>query len=193
MKLGVIAAVSTKMFDRNDRMQFNFSSLTESDLQLLFEWLNRPHVAEWWNGRTSLTEVQDRYLPRLSSESSVHCYIAGLNGTPVGFIQSYVVMAQQAFGWWPDETDPRAAGIDQFLADAENLGKGMGTAMVTQFVEFLFRDSTVTKIQTDPAPTNLRAIRCYEKAGFRKAGIVDTPDGPALLMVIERNRKTAII
>jgi aminoglycoside 6'-N-acetyltransferase-1b len=51
----------------------------------------------------------------------------------------------------------------------------------------------VTKIQTDPAPTNLRAIRCYEKAGFRKVGIVDTPDGPALLMVIEWNRKTAII
>ena len=58
---------------------------------------------------------------------------------------------------------------------------------------FLFRDSTVTKIQTDPAPTNLGAIRCYEKVGFRKVGIVDTRDGPALLMVIERNRKTAMI
>jgi RimJ/RimL family protein N-acetyltransferase len=65
--------------------------------------------------------------------------------------------------------------------------------MVIQFVEFLFRDSAVTKIQTDPAPPNLRAIRCYEKVGFRKVDIVDTPDGSALLMVIERNRKTATI
>jgi RimJ/RimL family protein N-acetyltransferase len=98
-------------------------------------------------------------------------------------------MAQQVSGWWPDETDPGAVGIDQFLADAENLGKGIGTEMVAQLVEFLFRDSAATKIQTDPAPNNLRAIRCYEKAGFQKVGIVDTPDGPALLMIIERNRR----
>jgi aminoglycoside 6'-N-acetyltransferase Ib len=167
--------------------QFDFKPLTESNLHLLFDWLNRRHVIEWWNGRTSLTEVRDKYLPRLGSDSSVHPYIAQLNGIPVGFIQAYIVMAQQASGWWPHETDPGAVGIDQFLADAENLGKGIGTAMVTQFVEFLFRDSTVTKIQTDPTPANLRAIRCYEKAGFRKVGIVDTPDGPALLMVIERS------
>jgi len=173
--------------------QFAFKPVTESDLQLLFEWLNRPHVAEWWNGRTSLTEIRDKYLPRLSLDSSVNPYITRLNGVPVGFIQSYVVMAQQPSGWWPDETDPGAVGIDQFLADAENLGKGIGTAMVTQFVEFLFRGSAVTKIQTDPAPTNLGAIRCYEKAGFRKVSIVDTPDGPAVLMIIERNRKTATI
>jgi hypothetical protein len=42
-------------------------------------------------------------------------------------------------------------------------------------------------------PTNLKAIRCYEKVGFSKVGIVDTSDGPALLMFIERNRKTATI
>ena len=36
---------------------------------------------------------------------------------------------------------------------------------------------------TDPDPANTRAVRAYEKAGFEKAGMVDTPDGPALLMV----------
>ena len=40
-----------------------------------------------------------------------------------------------------------------------------------------------------PIPTIARAIRAYEKAGFEKAGMVDTPDGPALLMV--RNAMTA--
>lgn len=170
-------------------MQFDFKPLTESDLQLLSDWLNRLHVAEWWNGPVSLSQIRDKYLPRIGADSSVHPYIAHLNGIPVGFVQFYVVMAQQASGWWPDERDPGAVGIDQFLANAENLGKGMGTEMVAQFVEFLFEDPAVIKIQTDAAPTNLRAIRCYEKAGFREVGIVDTPDGPALLMVIEGNSK----
>ena len=35
----------------------------------------------------------------------------------------------------------------------------------------------------DPREAYGRAIRAYEKAGFEKAGMVDTPDGPALLMV----------
>ncbi len=36
---------------------------------------------------------------------------------------------------------------------------------------------------TDPDPDNPRAIRAYEKAGFEKVHLVDTPDGTALLMV----------
>jgi aminoglycoside 6'-N-acetyltransferase Ib len=167
-------------------MQLEFKSLTESDLELLHDWLNRPHVAEWWDGPLSFAEVRRRYVPAPDGSSSLRPYIACLNRTPVGFIQSYVAIAAQASGWWLEETDPGVVGIDLFLADAENLGKGIGAEMIVQFVEHLFRNPAVTKIQTDPAPANLRAIRCYEKAGFRKVGIVDTPDGAALLMVIER-------
>ena len=53
-------------------------------------------------------------------------------------------------------------------------------------VQLLFSDPTVTKIQTDPAPDNHRAIRCYEKAGFTQQGRIATPDGPAVYMVQTR-------
>ena len=69
-----------------------------------------------------------------------------------------------------------------FLADGDRLGKGLGTAMVSQFVDRLFRDPAVTEVRLDPHPENHRAIRCYEKAGFVRAGEIVTPDGPALLM-----------
>jgi aminoglycoside 6'-N-acetyltransferase-1b len=149
-------------------MEFDFKPLAESDLQLLFDWLNRSHVAEWWGGPVSLSAIRDEYMPLIRPSSSIRPYIVRLNGSPVGFIQSYVVMADQTSGWWSDEQDPGAMGIDQFLADTENLGKGMGTDMLTQFIDLLFSDPAVSKIQADPAPNNLRAIRCYEKAGFRK-------------------------
>ena len=48
-----------------------------------------------------------------------------------------------------------------------NPGKGLGTKLVRALVELLFNDPEVTKIQTDLSPSNLRAIRCYEKAGLR--------------------------
>ena len=168
------------------RHQFHFRPLAERDLPLLSEWLNRPHVAEWWDdGPVSCSAVREKYLPRIVGPTSVSPNFAILNGTPVGFIQSYVA-AEQGNGWWPDESDPGVIGIDQFLADAESLGKGLGTEMVSQFALALFGDRSVTRIQVDPEPTNLRAIRCYEKVGFRKQSVIETPDGLALLMTMDR-------
>ena len=146
-----------------------FRPLTEEDLPLLSEWLNRPHVAQWWNGASSPAEVREKYL---------------------GFVQSYRAM-ECGGGWWANECDPGVIGIDQFLAEAADLGRGLGPEMARRFVEHLAQDPGVTRIQADPSARNSRAIRCYEKAGFRPIGVIETPDGPALLMVIETERRHA--
>lgn len=160
--------------------------LTEDDLAMLHGWLNRPHIVEWWGGeRPSLAEVRRDYLPKIMAASGVTPYIALLGERPIGYAQSYVAMGS-GDGWWEDEMDPGVRGIDQSLADAADLGKGLGTQLVTALVELLFRDPAVTMIQTDPAPTNARAIRCYEKAGFRQVRVIVTPDGPAVYMVRKR-------
>ena len=84
-----------------------------------------------------------------------------LNGEPIGY-QSYVALGS-GDGWWEEETDQECRNIDQSLANASQLGKGLGTKLVRKtLVELLFNDPEVTKIQTDPSPSNLRAIRCYE-------------------------------
>jgi RimJ/RimL family protein N-acetyltransferase len=113
-------------------------------------------------------------------------FFACLGDEPVGYIQVYRVLGADP-QWWIDETDPGARGIDQFLANAEQLGHGLGSSMVRQFLASLFADPEVTQVQTDPSPDNARAIRAYEKAGFRRVGEVLTPDGPALLMRVTRS------
>lgn len=162
-----------------------FRPLARADLPLLHAWLQRPHVARWWGSPTSLRELEQDYLSPQALAGSTRAYIALWDGAPLGFIQSYVARGSGG-GWWADETDPGVRGIDQFLADADRLGQGLGSAMVRAFVATLFRDPAVTRVQTDPDPHNLRAIRAYAKAGFRPLREVATPDGPALLMVCER-------
>jgi len=162
--------------------------MTEQDLPMLHDWLNRHHIFEWWGGeeaRPTLAEVLEEYAPNNLSRESVTAYIAMLDGEPIGYAQSYVALGS-GDGWWEDETDPGVRGIDQSLADPSQLGKGLGTKLVHALVEMLFQDPEVTKIQTDPAPDNLRAIRCYEKAGFVRQKTIATPDGPAVYMVQTR-------
>lgn len=164
---------------------FAFRPLTARELPLLLEWMSRPHVAAVWAPTPSEGELREDFLSHPQDASFPRAYIAYLDGEPVGFIQSYVA-AYVGDGWWPEERDPGVVGIDQFLADESRLNQGLGTAMVRAFVEKLFEDPTTTRVQTDPSPTNPRAIRCYEKAGFRRVGEVNTPDGTALLMICDR-------
>jgi aminoglycoside 6'-N-acetyltransferase len=59
---------------------------------------------------------------------------------------------------------------------------GHGSGFIRSFVDRLLTEGT-PRVVTDPDPANARAIRACEKAGFLKDRVVDTSDGPALLMV----------
>jgi len=165
--------------------ELSFRPLARADLPTLHRWMERPHVAEWWSSPGTLGDLEDDYLPSIEGTDSTQAFIASLNHEALGFIQVYVV-AGSGDGWWESEDDPGARGIDQFIADPNRLGQGMGTTMIARFVARLFSDPAVSKVQADPHPANSRAIRCYLKAGFVPVGEVVTPDGPALLMRCER-------
>ena len=162
--------------------------MTAQDLPMLHGWLNRPHIVEWWGGeaaRPTLDEVQAEYHPDALAAHNVTPYIAMLGDQPIGYAQSYIAMGS-GDGWWEEITDPGVRGIDQSLAHPDQLGQGLGTQMVKALVARLFSDPAVTAVQTDPALHNARAIRCYEKAGFRQVKTVITPDGPAVYMLQSR-------
>lgn len=146
---------------------FEFEPLQGDHLPMLREWMQRPHVAQWW-------EAHD-------PGGNVRGHIVHLHERPIGYIQSYAAM-EAGDGWWPDETDPGVLGIDQFIAEERLLDKRIGRMMIRSFTDRLFANPSVTAVQADPDPANERAIRCYRGAGFEDVGVVETPDGPALLM-----------
>jgi RimJ/RimL family protein N-acetyltransferase len=170
---------------RGIHAELSFRRLQSADMPLLHSWLARPHVSQWWGPAPTLAEVEADYLPLIEAGADTQGFIALLGGQAIGFIQSYGVLGSSD-GWWEQETDPGARGIAQFLANAEQLNRGLGSRMIRSFVDGLFLDPAVSKVQTDPSPGNARAIRCHVRAGFTPQGEVITPDGPAVLML--RNR-----
>ncbi len=161
---------------------FTFAPFREEHVALMRAWLARPHVAEWWDDRTSIDEIREDYL----TPSDVRPFVVYLDDRPIGFIQSYFAHGA-GDGWWEFVDDPGVVGIDQFIGEPELIGRGLGTAMISAFVARLFEDPVVTRVQIDPSPDNRRAIRCYEKVGFRGEGVVETPDGPAWYMTLDRS------
>jgi RimJ/RimL family protein N-acetyltransferase len=73
--------------------------------------------------------------------------------------------------WEEREPRYRHAGIDMFLDPALH-GRGIATAVVRRVIRLLFEQRGHHRITIDPAVANTAAIRAYEKAGFKRVGVM---------------------
>ena len=154
---------------------YEFRPMTAGDLPVVRRWLAQPHVREWWGDPDEQFDLVSGDL----SHPAMDQYIVATDGTPFGYLQCYRLTDWNiCFGPQPDDT----RGIDQMIGEPDMIARGHGSAFIRQFIEGLL-DSGTPRVVTDPDPTNARAIRAYEKAGFAADKFVDTPDGLALLMV----------
>lgn len=72
----------------------------------------------------------------------------------------------------------------QFIGEPSFIGQGHGPWLIAQFAQMMFEEGA-PRLLVDPAPANSRAIRAYEKAGFLPIGPRMTPDGEAMVMVLD--------
>jgi aminoglycoside 6'-N-acetyltransferase len=165
-------AASADNFER----EYIFCPMTAADLPMLRNWLEEPHVAEWWGN----PDEQFALVRGDLDESAMEQFIVAIDNRPFAYLQCYDP------GAWPDNgfgVQPLGArGMDQFIGERDMIGRGHGSVFIRSFLDRLIRSGT-PRVVTDPDPANLRAVRAYEKAGFESVGLVDTPDGRALLMV----------
>jgi RimJ/RimL family protein N-acetyltransferase len=64
----------------------------------------------------------------------------------------------------------RSADLQIRIGEAASRGKGLGSEAVRQLVAFGFKDLNLHRIALHVFATNTRAIKTYEKAGFRHEG-----------------------
>ena len=131
--------------------------LAETDVDRIAALGAHPEVARWWPG---LTPEHVRAKARGEDEGVVAFAIVA-EGEVAGMIQHY------------EETDPeyRHAGMDLFLGVPYH-GRGLGTDAVRTMARHLVGERGHHRLVIDPAADNPRAIRCYEKAGFKRVGVM---------------------
>jgi aminoglycoside 6'-N-acetyltransferase len=152
-----------------------FRPMSASDLSLVRRWLETPEVVRWW-GRP---DEQYALVSGDLDHPDMDQFIVAMGEHPFGYIQCYAVSTwDQGFGPQPSAT----RGIDQFIGVSDMIGRGHGSGFIRQFVDALLAQG-IPRVVTDPDPANIRAVRAYGKAGFHSERLVDTPDGPVLLMV----------
>jgi aminoglycoside 6'-N-acetyltransferase len=148
--------------------------LAESDFPALARWLSDPRVLEWVYGRDEafdLAKVAKEFGPLMRGEEDprFRAQIIECDGRAAGYVQTYPVAKASDYEL-DDATD--VWGADLFLGEPELWGRGLGTEALRIAAADVFRECGARSVVIDPRVENGRAIRSYEKAGFRKVRVL---------------------
>lgn len=166
-----------------------FRPVTPADYPLLEVWLNAPHWQEWWGDpETELGYIRDM----VEGRDTTRPYLFLVDGRPTGYIQNWYIGEHLEEPWlskapWLAQVPADSIGVDMSIGDAANLSRGLGSAVLKAFTERLRAEGHET-ILIDPDIANRRAIRAYEKAGFRPLTVSressDDTDTTVLIMAL---------
>jgi aminoglycoside 6'-N-acetyltransferase len=136
----------------------------ERDLVLIQRWLAEPEVLYWWDTQLEdIDAVREEFLEP-DRHQPLWRYLIEEGGRSVGFVQ-----------WAHAYFDPEyahTASIDIFIGEPDARDRGLGTEAVRTLLAYLFEVRGVHRVTIDPETRNGRAIRSYQKAGFRLDGVL---------------------
>ncbi len=161
----------------------SFTPVAAEHYPLLRTWLMRPHMREWWGD----PEAELGYIRNMvEGRDSTRPFLIVAGGVPVGYIQYWFIGHHQNRDWiedhpWLAELPRDAVGVDLSIGEPDQLSRGLGSKALAVFVAMLRAQGHGTII-IDPDLANLRAVRAYEKAGFRPVPALEGRSGDVLIM-----------
>ncbi|MHB1322723.1 MAG: GNAT family N-acetyltransferase [Coriobacteriia bacterium] len=135
---------------------FVLRSLTRADADAMLALLGQPGVRRWWGIYDSARLDRDFYDPAWA-----YTYLVETNGDVAGAAQFH------------EEPEPeyRSVAVDIAIADAYQ-DRGLGTKVLQRIVRYLIDERGHHRVTIDPSTDNARAIRVYEKVGFKPVGVM---------------------
>ena len=138
--------------------------LLDADLPVLFEWINEPEQVHWNSAYRPVAESDHReWFDAVRRRRDV--VIFGIRTMPDGRL----IGSCQLRNIDPVHSN---AELQIRIGVVGERGHGHGTDAVRQLARFGFRELNLHRIYLNVFSHNTAAIRAYEKAGFRREGVL---------------------
>ncbi|HUX79088.1 MAG TPA: GNAT family N-acetyltransferase [Alphaproteobacteria bacterium] len=161
---------------KNTSRSIHFIPLKTTHFPLLLKWINTDHVSRWWrdNRPWSLEDIIQKYSTYCEGyketgelKKPIHAFLIQIDSQPIGFIQYYNAHDfPREGGKLPPDLPKKLAALDLFIGEAEFIGKGLSTIILSTFLNDYIKP-LFNACFVDPDRDNKLAIRAYEKAGFQ--------------------------
>lgn len=173
---------------QKNNLDIAFRTVNTADLPMLRAWMEQAHWREWWGeSETELGYIEDM----IEGRDTTKPFIFQVGGTDFGYIQYWTVADNLIEPWlsqapWMTALPAETIGVDLSIGESKNLSKGIGSAVLSTFVKKLAKEG-FSEIIIDPDLHNSRAIRAYEKAGFKSIKTLLGKTDDTLLMQFDAN------
>ena len=90
-----------------------FRKVTKKDFEILYFWLNLPHIKKFWDPdkEFSFDQIFSEYSTYLSDEN-LEMFIFSIDNTDIGFIQAYLIEDLSFYS-----LKGSAKGIDMYIGE----------------------------------------------------------------------------
>lgn len=157
---------------------------TEADWPMIRRWLGEPDIEQWWGPRASSEAAVILAL----GTSHALCRIIETEGAAIGY--AHAVDATLWGEALPDALVPGTWDIDLFIVARAHRNRGLGAKALVLIRDEVFETTLAVAVCVFASLHNERAVRAYEKAGFRWQRVWNDPAvGPQWFMTCERPRK----
>ena len=143
-------------------------NLEEKDLSMIFKWLTDDRVTEFYGGRDvkRTLETVRKYYYENDKEIATRL-IVEYKGKPIGYVQVCDMLDEDYSIYQYKKTGELVYSMDQFIGEPDYWNKGIGTTFMKMILDYLKDERKAKAVILDPHKNNPRAIRAYEKAGFK--------------------------
>lgn len=131
------------------------------DSEIFTEWLNDFETTDYL-GRSGVLvtlEGERKYLEENSSPEAVFVIVTLDDNKMIGTV------GLENINWIN-----RTATLGVFIGDKKYRDKGYGTEAIRMILEYGFKYMNLHNIKLDLMGFNTRALKCYEKCGFKEIG-----------------------
>lgn len=135
----------------------------ERDLPHFVRWLADPELTRWLAAIGEPPTLEDEYdwwHDRRSDPDSILWAIETSDGHLVGTTELRLTLRAER------------AELGIAIHDKTQWGKGLGTEAARLVVDYAFEELDLNRVELTTDEENARAIRCYEKVGFVREGLL---------------------
>ena len=131
------------------------------DVEKFTEWLNDFETTDYIGHSGELTTLasEKKYLEENSSPEATFVIVTLDGDRMIGIVSLENI-----------NSIDRSAVLGIFIGDRDYRDKGYGTEAIKLILEYGFKYKNLNNIKLDLMEFNERALRCYEKCGFKEYG-----------------------
>lgn len=161
-------AISNQIISVNKELGFR-SFNTETDLNLLHNWVNQDYAQAFWQMRGSLGLLRSCYQCIMQNPYA-HSFIGLYDGNPICQFDLYKVAVDELAALV--NHDPQDCGFHLLMAPNQQPIHGLTQSLIQAFLDFYFSLESTGSMFAEPDAQNDKSIRLLENAGFQRIATV---------------------